>query len=878
MKNKSLKRTICILLTALFIISVLQMGMIEVFAEGSADTLTLSELQKVAEGLNLTESTSPYSLGEGHSIFNYDSEAFKSLIKVSSAPEKLNINTAQGDSFASLAEDYSKNQNIGVSAGATIPTQAIDLGLEANFSYEKKRSLSSGSIKEERYEIYEIVAKQKLVKINLKSKNIADGLDENFVSDLEGISDISSAKLFLNNYGTHIFENYYLGGSLGAYRYICSSTNYAQDYSSEGISFSIGADVAEIANAAANNTSFTAKSKDTSNRTSLMTTNVKIYGGDLPAGATYEHMFSYLPQVAGPKESGYGYDDWLKGVGENNNLSVVKVENPVALWDLLYEANICDYDTYGYLRNAYLEMYYENNGKICQELNISTGYISKIEYTYPGYDKKTEITPQTNTIYIPKNTSAEIFISDDLTLKYDLSTFSFELVGTGASCASITGNVLNTYSDTGNKSLGLVLKQDGKEFDRISIVIKKGDFDYGYGTKDQPYIINSMNDWEKFCKNQHKYNTQSFKLNVDIDLNGKIINPIGDSSTPFLGSFDGEYHTIKNATIIPSYYNQNIGLFSGSSGEISNLYLENIKVLNDGIYQTDNNYNVGVLVGSNYGEISNISIKNSSIRFVANMKNSTNELNIGVITGLNYGTIDQCSVNRSYLCGISYDGKGIVNAGGLVGSVALGTVTNCLLRNSEVKSVNFNSVRDNKEVVYYVNKNDGKIYKLNDKREWVFVINENDYKNGTGYNFEGTTYSNLSELLKKIEKLNKNINPKVEYLYTNSSTGMFGTLSQNTIFEMCVGYANNYYHDMVTFAASIKSWGFFGNIAGQAKGDVKLINCYYESTTRNDINNTKKEGCSQFADLKYSDIKGIDTSIWKRAGNTKPILRWEEDV
>ena len=94
---------------------------------------------------------------------------------------------------------------------------------------------------------------------------------------------------------------------------------------------------------------------------------------------------------------------------------------------------------------------------------------------------------------------------------------------------------------------------------------------------------------------------KTFVLTEDVDLGGQEWTPIGNSSNKFMGTFDGQKHTVKN--LKGSGYNSNVGLFGVThDGEIKNLVVENAEV--------SGRLNVGVVAGQPYtSKYTNITVK-----------------------------------------------------------------------------------------------------------------------------------------------------------------------------------------------------------------------------------------------------------------------------
>ena len=125
--------------------------------------------------------------------------------------------------------------------------------------------------------------------------------------------------------------------------------------------------------------------------------------------------------------------------------------------------------------------------------------------------------------------------------------------------------------------------------------------------------------------------TGSYILTQSLNLIDEWV-PLGSSSTPFTGVFDGGFNTISNLTIV-SPSNSNIGLF----GATSSAMITNIKLVNPFVV---GNENVGALVGAATDtEINNIIAeqvnlvgRRNSGGLIGNLSNSINDLEIHNLT------------------------------------------------------------------------------------------------------------------------------------------------------------------------------------------------------------------------------------------------------
>ena len=100
----------------------------------------------------------------------------------------------------------------------------------------------------------------------------------------------------------------------------------------------------------------------------------------------------------------------------------------------------------------------------------------------------------------------------------------------------------------------------------------------------------------------NSYQGQTVVLGADLDLAGVTWAPIGNSSNPFKGTFDGNGKVIKNLSVLMAGQS-NVGLFGFTTdGEIKNVTVENAKVAG--------RLNVGVVAGTPYTtKYNNITVK-----------------------------------------------------------------------------------------------------------------------------------------------------------------------------------------------------------------------------------------------------------------------------
>jgi hypothetical protein len=145
-------------------------------------------------------------------------------------------------------------------------------------------------------------------------------------------------------------------------------------------------------------------------------------------------------------------------------------------------------------------------------------------------------------------------------------------------------------------------------------------------------------------------------LMADLDLSSYTNwQPIGNSSAPFSGQFDGNGFVIKNLTINrPNELYQGLFGYINSTGAITNLTLENVGV-------TGLAY-VGSLAGANLGTITKV-YSTCSVKVTRTSSVSP----AGGLVGLNKGTIINGYVSGNV--------SGYDNTGGLAGRQEYGTIS-----------------------------------------------------------------------------------------------------------------------------------------------------------------------------------------------------------
>jgi len=187
----------------------------------------------------------------------------------------------------------------------------------------------------------------------------------------------------------------------------------------------------------------------------------------------------------------------------------------------------------------------------------------------------------------------------------------------------------------------------------------------GSGTSGDPYLVSTLDHLLWISTNSSSWGAY-FKQTADIDAtdtqnwnSGAGFSPIGNSTTKFTGSYDGQNYTI-DAIYISRSATDYIGLFGYTdNANISNLGVTNVNI-------TGNSY-VGGLKGYNYNTTS------SNADTIVNCYSTgtvSGSWYVGGLIGHNYpGKIDNCYS----ACSVS----GSAYVGGLIGYNITNHISNC---------------------------------------------------------------------------------------------------------------------------------------------------------------------------------------------------------
>ncbi len=194
----------------------------------------------------------------------------------------------------------------------------------------------------------------------------------------------------------------------------------------------------------------------------------------------------------------------------------------------------------------------------------------------------------------------------------------------------------------------------------------------GDGTEDNPYQIASVADMNAIVATPEDWSL-SFILTADIDMIDIVYGPIGTSSVPFTGTFDGCGHVISNLVCEISntgdVYAGLLGYVQGAA--ISNLNLENINISSVTTSSAAFSYAgslVGYMVGGSINDCSSSgSVSASATKTYAHS-----------FAGSLVGYLDCSMVNCYSSASVHSSSYYYSYAGGLAAYVSLsGSISNC---------------------------------------------------------------------------------------------------------------------------------------------------------------------------------------------------------
>ncbi len=261
-----------------------------------------------------------------------------------------------------------------------------------------------------------------------------------------------------------------------------------------------------------------------------------------------------------------------------------------------------------------------------------------------------------------------------------------------------TINDINTYEVAGiDTYIGGDNDNTGYYFDynnQNKIVIKNTEdnpivqLENGTGTKENPYLISSEEDWKKASATSTTSDTY-FKLTKDLDFSNKKFYMLGSKNNEFKGTLDGNGKKISNLSInVPKVSSFDYVGIIGKGGSAYGINLDNIKVTGYNyvgalfgstrgtvrdIYASNLNISGNNYIGGIGGDINTNSPRPTSMIISANVEGNSY---VGITTGSSYLGIEQIAIIGGSVKGSSYVGRLSGNTVSWNDTYALETIPN----------------------------------------------------------------------------------------------------------------------------------------------------------------------------------------------------------
>lgn len=257
--------------------------------------------------------------------------------------------------------------------------------------------------------------------------------------------------------------------------------------------------------------------------------------------------------------------------------------------------------------------------------------------------------------------SVEVEVSTNLNYVINISSDALSWVR-HISTRAVKNETLCFHVSENTNTLGrtaeIEIVSEDSSMAKTIVVYQEGEryYSIGTGTESDPYIIETIGQWENFgimVANGNDFQNTYFKLGANLDFTNASISPIGTESQPFMGIFDGNGYNISGMSSQSNY--------SGLFGVIKNATIHNLTV--------SGNFSKGQYMGGIAGKAISSTIDNcqSSINILSGSY-------LGGIVGLSEGCIiSNCAhTNNTIGCTSSQ------YVGGIVGKTSSKTdIYNC---------------------------------------------------------------------------------------------------------------------------------------------------------------------------------------------------------
>ena len=632
--------------------------------------------------------------------------------------------------LSEVAREYGTNFGGGLGAKLSV----VNLDVNAHFD----KTCKFGTVAYEEYQFYSAVIKNRIINTTLTVDQLRNYLSPNFKRALFEATTEEKAKSLFSTFGTHLFQGYALGGVMEATNYFASKSMALERKQNQALKAQFEAAASNYGGGIDFSFESTFGSVDNTD-SSVSNYRAAFYGGKGSGGFSIDQLFQLVGDNLGSNTK-YRYEDWIDSLykmdysdSTSTNPTISGIPNdlkPIPVWDFLPNTS-----TYNKIRNNLYSTYANLSQKIYQDyiasnpdktrsylrednpFDINLPELEDIDVQTYEPNSKTSFyqynlkNNDDNTFYVKSgsrltfNYNEDDFVGLNLEWKPQNNINDIKVL-------DARNGIFEISQYSGGIKFTIAPTVDGAKISGAKniIIYSMDDYFVGSGSIDQPYEIQSKEDFKVLADNSNLWD-KHYVLSDDITFDyqdGPIC--IGTQETPFTGTFDGQCHKLINVKV--GVNDKSMGLFAFNDGTIKNLSFEtsgstsnklsNYTSVGDDFAIYDSNetineeikkYNfklfkpnatnvtdvlyAGILVGkaSSNSHIENISVSNHQLLINSGINNKirgntsktvTDVLSVGGLIGKNEGSIKICSIDKSMIEGVGYNFLSI-NVGGLVG-------------------------------------------------------------------------------------------------------------------------------------------------------------------------------------------------------------------
>ena len=490
------------------LVGTMAVGLITAFAlspkqiKNAHADITYDEIQKLTEGLDMTKDESCYDMGNRVKKVFENSDDFSTLMKknATSLPTS-DTDRVYGWSHQEIVSEINSKYSTNAEGGVDIPAEVGTVNVGASSAFNFSKSSKMENISEEYFEYRRTYIQTRVTTVDWDSIDPTPYFSDSFKNSLENMKNLDDAIKFISDFGSHIFGQDYYGGVMILTEHVASNTSIVKEYEENNSEYSLSAEVDQAISANNSGKNGSVIQQQVNNQNTTTENNIITKGGKTPPATSIEELFTFKQEYASEYESGFLHAAWFQSVNKLENNIVCKVGSPYSIWKLIHNSSYADASKEALLKAAFDVSAYTNYSSFCDVLEADDKYIEKITYKTNAMSNPVSFSPRSSLIRLPNDCSFTISYGELLTKTYDESDLSITLSDKENKYASVDGKTVTIKDDTLGKTFTLSINALGAPVKTIVIQVTKGDFStfsIGYGTKDQPYLIENKKQLKAF--------------------------------------------------------------------------------------------------------------------------------------------------------------------------------------------------------------------------------------------------------------------------------------------------------------------------------------------------------------------------------------------